>query len=177
MPPLPSPNCRHLPTLLALWGGLSIGSFTQAEDFTVSYNPGDSVVLELSNIDDYINVTGPGVSSTNITSPQSIDFTNTIGDSGGDINVQLYNAPSSGGYTYTWELLVDGVVAATAGCGVRNSVGCDGNASTSGLVKDDTISLIPDTDGDGPKTSRWKDSRAARAVGLPHDVPAARSYP
>jgi hypothetical protein len=64
-----SPNCRRLPALLALWGGLSIGSFAQAEDFTVSYNAGDSIVLELSNIDDYITVTGPGVSTTSITTP------------------------------------------------------------------------------------------------------------
>ena len=90
MPSFPSPNCGRLPTLLAFWGGLTIGSYTWAEDFTVSYNPGDSVVLELSNIDDYINVTGPGVSTTDIMSPQTIDFTNTNGDSGGDNNGQLF---------------------------------------------------------------------------------------
>ena len=133
----PSVSGRRFLILLALWGVLSIGSFTQAEGFTVAYTPGNSVVLELSNIDDYINVTGPGVSTTNILSPQTIDFTSTIGDSGGEINVQLYNGGS--GYTYTWELLVDGVVVATAGCGTRDKVGCDGNARTPGLVKGDTI--------------------------------------
>ena len=70
---------------------------SRAVEVEVSYVPGDSVKVEVTNIDDSINITGPGISATGIDSNQTFDFTNTLGPQGGSINIQLVNG--GGGYT------------------------------------------------------------------------------
>ena len=60
------------------------------------------------------------------------------------------------GYTYRWQLKVDGVVILEVGCGVFNTSDCVAGDSRRGIVRQDDITLIinvppsdDDADGDG----------------------------
>ena len=78
-----------------------------ADEFNVSYQIGDAVVLELWNIDDYVLVEGPSVDEASIVTrydfsgtneTRSLSFTDALAGSPETISIDLYNGGS--GYTY-----------------------------------------------------------------------------
>ena len=133
---------------------------TFSDEFTVSYQVGDAVVLELWNIDDYLLVEGPTVDGIRVVTRYDFSATNetrlaSFSDAlaAGNpetITIDLYNEGS--GYTYAWAIRINGVAEASNGCGAYNVEGCDGDSTAAGLVRSDTINLLPnniDSDGDG----------------------------
>ena len=121
--------------ILVFGGLLSLFANTAfSDEFTVSYQVGDAVVLELWNIDDYLLVEGPTVDGIRVVTRYDFSATNetrlaSFSDAlaAGNpetITIDLYNEGS--GYTYAGDR-INGVAEASNGCGAYN-VSCDGNS-------------------------------------------------
>lgn len=125
--------------------------------YAVSAVYGDSITLEVFDVDDALLVTvyrvneevlsqsiasGPGKSVVPIDSLLDV--------AGGQIEIALSN--TSSGYTYGWSLLINDEPVLQFACGEINVRGCDENDDTSGVVRRDVIGITietPDSDGDG----------------------------
>ena len=135
---------------------LNAGQKPESAVYFVRIKVDQKVELEISNIDDVIDVSmtdpeGRVVESytANFGDTVSYAVSDTTLVSGTKLEIQLRNI--SLGYSFDWKLKVDGVIVEEAGCGRFNISGCSNDSEDMGVVYSATIKfeIDSDTDGDG----------------------------
>ena len=129
----------------------SDSSLDETDFYILSPNEDQTVLLKVSNIDNSMNISlkdSNGVLQHQATQGRSGSTSIIINDylsfDGSTIEFELTNY--SDGFTFTWELFVDGQLTYTNSCGINGLEGCAGNSLSTGVVYQASIYLGQNND-------------------------------